>query len=291
MTVILGLVSAVLFGAADFVGGLGAQRLHPVVITGAGAVVGGISLAVLLLFTGGAWSPAAVGLGAASGVAGAIAISLLYACLAIGPMSILAPIMAVVSALVPAAYALARGERLGLGGYVAIGVSLVAAVLLSAVRGERALRASGRALAMAATAGAMIGVFLIIIHSTPADSGFIPLIANRATNAALMSGALAVLLLVHRRRRVVFTSVEPAGAAWRAGLALAVTGGVIDAVANALTLVAMRTGQLTVVSVLIALSPAGTAILAAVVLRERVSPLQYLGIGLALAGGGLFALG
>ena len=290
MIVVLALTCALLFGAADFVGGLAARRLSAIVVTGAGAVAGGVTLAIVLAATGGQWSVPAALLGAASGVAGAVAISLLYACLALGPMSILAPAMAVVSALVPVAAELLRGERLAPTAYLAAAIALVAAVLLGSVRGQRGLRASRRAVLMAVGAGAMIGVFLILIDLTPADSGVVPLVVNRATNATIMA---VTLLVIGARRRVSIP--EPARGpvdreAWRSGIRLAALGGVIDAIANTLTLLAIRIGDLTIVSVLIALSPAGTAILAAVVLRERVSRTQYAGIALALVGGTLFAL-
>jgi drug/metabolite transporter (DMT)-like permease len=71
---------------------------------------------------------------------------------------------------------------------------------------------------------------------------------------------------------------------------LAVACGVLDAVANGLMLVALRLGELSIVSALTALYPAGTILLAAVVLGERVAAIQWLGLTLALVAGGLLAL-
>ena len=77
---------------------------------------------------------------------------------------------------------------------------------------------------------------------------------------------------------------------WRAGLWLAVVCGAIDASANAVLLLGLRIGELTVMSVLTALYPAGTIILAAVVLRERIAPVQVVGLVLALIAAGMLAL-
>lgn len=77
---------------------------------------------------------------------------------------------------------------------------------------------------------------------------------------------------------------------WRGGVALAVYSAVTDAVASTLLLLALRLGSLAVVSVLSALSPAGTILLAALVLKERVAFVQWIGLGVALVAAGLLAL-
>ena len=78
---------------------------------------------------------------------------------------------------------------------------------------------------------------------------------------------------------------------WRAGLWLAVGCGIIDAVANVGLLLGLRLGELSVMSVLTAMYPAGTIILAAIVLKERIAPVQYLGLALAIAAAAMLALG
>ncbi|MET1017346.1 MAG: EamA family transporter, partial [Leifsonia flava] len=76
----------------------------------------------------------------------------------------------------------------------------------------------------------------------------------------------------------------------RTGIMLAVACGVIDAVANTLLLLGIRVGDLSVMSVLTALYPAGTILLAAIVLRERIAPVQWIGLALALTAAGMLAL-
>ena len=282
----LGSFAALVFGAADFLGGLAARRSHPVLVTATVAFTGLLVLGLFLPFVPGRWSPEAVLWGGLSGVAGALAIALLYACLAIGPMSILSPLTAVISALVPVSVGLARGEQLGTLGYVGLGLALVAVVLVGFVPEKGAARPTLPGVLMAVGSGAMIGAFLVLIDQAPDDSGLVPLLLNRAVNGVLMLGATAFLVLRYRStartgtRRTLGTG----------GLRLAMFGGVVDAVANSLLLLGVRLGDLSVIGVLTALYPAGTILLAASVLKERIAPVQWAGLAVALAATGLLAI-
>lgn len=305
LTVLIGLSSAIVFGAADFLGGLASKRINPMRVTAIASAVGFLLLVAALPILGGTWSWPAVWLGALSGVTGAIAIALLYACLAIGPMSILSPLTAVVSAIVPLTVGLIGGERLQPIGYLALGIALVAVVLVGFVptgrdeplaEGElphpthmHAVRPSLRGVAMAIGSGIAIGAFLIVIDLTPDDSGLVPLVVNRATNASIMLAAVGAVALVARRRARV-SGAEVSSSGWRAGLALAIACGLIDATANVGLLLGIRLGELSVMAVLTALYPAGTIILAAIVLKERIAWLQYVGLALALIAAAMLAL-
>ena len=282
----LGTFAALVFGAADFLGGLAAKRSHPVLVTATVALTGLVVLVLVLPFVPGRWSPEAVLWGGLSGVAGALAIALLYACLAIGPMSILSPLTAVISALVPLSVGLARGERLGSLGYLGLGLALVAVVMVGFVPEKGAVRPTLPGVLMAIGSGAMIGTFLVLIDQAPDDSGLVPLLWNRGVNGVLMLGATAFLVLRYRStartgtRRTLGTD----------GLRLAMFGGVVDAVANSLLLLGVRTGDLSVIGVLTALYPAGTILLASSVLKERIAPVQWAGLAVALAATGLLAI-
>jgi uncharacterized membrane protein len=281
---VLGLLSAIVYGSADFFGGVASRRIGAVRTTAVGAVAGLVLLLIALPIAGGTWSASAVGWGALSGVVGAAAVGLLYACLAIGPMSILSPLTALVSALVPAAWGLIGGDRFAPIGYLAIGLALVAVVLVGFVPEEGAVRPSTRALGMAVAAGAMIGVFLILLDQTPEDSGVVPLLANRAVNGAIMWAVVGVLVLRARRWALGGPRLEGRGVGIAAG------GGALDASANLLILTGLRLGDLTTMSVLVALYPAGTILLAALVLRERVAPVQWVGLVLAVVAAALLAV-
>jgi uncharacterized membrane protein len=290
-----GLVGAFVYGGADFLGGLASKRLSPFAVTGIAAFSGLLVLLVAYPLVGGEWSPDAVLWGSLSGISGAVGISLLYACLAIGPMSILSPLTAVVSAVVPLTVGLARGATFQPIGYVALALALVAVVLVGFVPEKGAVRPSLRGVLMAIGSGAMIGVFLIAIDVAPPDSGLVPLFFNRAVNGVIMSAIVLVAWVVARRRpdaraRPAAASDRPSRASLRTALALALACGVADAAANGLILTGLRLGELSVMSVLTALYPAGTIVLAAIVLKERIAPLQIVGLVLAIAAAGMLAL-
>ena len=223
LTVAIGLVAALIFGAADFFGGLASKRISVLRVTAITAAAGLVVLLAATPFFDGEWSWSAVLLGGLSGVTGAAAITLLYASLALGPMSILSPLTAVVSALLPMLVGQLRGERFLLIGYVAIGLALIAVVLVGFVPEKDAVRPSAKALAMAVGSGTMIGAFMIIIDLTPDDSGLVPLILNRAVNAAIMATAIGVLALLawRKRSRLRVLSASPAAGRRRPRLRMA----------------------------------------------------------------------
>ncbi|AMB57537.1 hypothetical protein AWU67_00190 [Microterricola viridarii] len=303
---ILGLAGALAYGTADFFGGLASRRITAMPTSAIAAAAGLTALALTLPWLGGEWSASAVGLGVLAGLAGAVALPLLYASLALGPMSILSPLTAVVSALVPMTVGLARGESLSPIGYGALGLALIAVVLVGFVPEKGAVRPSLRGILMAIGSGAAIGVFLILIDLTPEDSGVNPLIVGRAVNAAIMAAAAVLIWRIGVRRaggKWVGRTMSDGGAgsvaahprtlspAVRTGVLLAMLGGFCDACANVLILIGLRLGELSVMSVLVAMYPAGTILLAALVLRERIAPVQWLGLALALVAAGLLALG
>ncbi|GIT79624.1 multidrug transporter [Leifsonia sp. LS1] len=287
--VALGLLSALVYGSADFVGGVAARRIGALRATAVGALSGLALLLLSLPLVGGAWTSAAVGWGALSGIVGSVAVFLLYACLAIGPMSILSPLTAVVSAIVPLTWGLIGGDRFALIGYVALGVALIAVVLVGFVPERGAVRPSGKALLMAVGAGVFIGAFLILLDQTPADSGVVPLIANRAVNGAIMWAVVGVAVVRARAAEGGPSGGATADRFTRRGTGLAAGSGVLDASANVLILVGLRAGDLSTMSVLVALYPAGTILLAAIVLRERIAPVQWIGLALAVGAAGMLA--
>jgi drug/metabolite transporter (DMT)-like permease len=293
LTAVLSLSGALVFGAADFLGGLAAKRLGAVLATAVSALAGTVALAVAVPLLGGEWHVTDLFWGAAAGVVGAVAIALLYACLAIGPMSILSPLTALVSAVVPMAWGFLGGERLGGLGYWALGIALVAVVLVGFVPERGAVRPSLRGILMGIGSGAAIGAFFIIIDQTSASSGLVPLAVNSAVTAVIMFAAVGVLALIRASRRVP----QPAdlGAARApvrtiADLRLAAACGVVNAAANSLLLLGIRAGDLSIAAVLGAMYPAGTILLAALVLKERIAPVQWVGLVLALVAAGMLAL-
>ncbi len=287
LTVSLGLLAALGFGAADFAGGLAAKRLHTLAVTGAVAFVGLIVLGTTSLLLQDEWSVEGAFWGAMSGVTGVAAIGLLYACLARGPMSILSPTTAVLSALVPMTYGLIRGEGLSPWVYPALGLALVAVVLVGFVPDERAIRPTPTALLMAIGSGVLIGLFYIFIDLAPDSSGITPLVANRMLQFTLVGLILLVVVLAKGRGFLVKPSVDPWP--WSRVVWVLVAGGILDALSNIAVLTGFRVGEVTIVAVLTALYPAGTILLASVVLHERIQRVQWVGLGLALVASMLLA--
>jgi len=299
LTAVFSLAGALVFGAADFLGGLAAKRVSSVLVTAVAALTGFVLLAVAAPFLGGDWNPDDVFWGVVSGIAGAIAISLLYACLAIGPMSILSPLTAVVSAVVPMVWGLVvGGERFAALGYWALGLALVAVVLVGFVPERGAVRPSLRGILMAVGSGVAIGTFFVTIDQTSEESGVVPLVLNRGVTAVIMFAAVGVLALLAARRRERMPRPANLGAAaaparstaTAAGVRLAIACGAVDVTANGLLLIGIRAGDLSVAAVLGAMYPAGTILLAALVLKERIAPVQWAGLVLALVAAGMLAL-
>lgn len=291
LSVVLAFVGSLVYGGSDFFGGLASRRMSAIKVTAINSVAGLGLLLLLTAFIPGKWNGEVLLWGGLAGLVGAASLGLLYACLAIGPMSILAPIMALISAIIPIVVGFATGERLDPLGYLGLALGLVAIVLICFVPDARAVRASPRALVMATAAGLAIGLYLVFINRTPQDSGLSPLILTFVVAGAVMGAILLVRRLARGPRRpgtTEATRVTPSRA--RSAAALAVYSGLTDACAAALFLFALRLGDLSVVAVLSALSPAGTILLAAAFLKERIAPVQWAGLAVALVAAAMLAL-
>ena len=214
---------------------------------------------------GASFPTAAVTWGAASGVASAASFALLYRTLAIGPMSVLSPVTALVSAALPVAVGLLEGETLSalaVGGMV---LAFVAIVVVSGGTDTHAARPSRAALLLAFGAGAAIALQLVCLDQAPDDSGIAPLLVGRAVSTAVVLAAAFML-----RRRLGNT---------RPSLPASAAAGVLDSLANFAFLLAVRDGDLAVVAVITALYPAATVVLARAFLAERIGPIQLAGLG------------
>lgn len=282
LAALLAICASALFGVADFFGGMSARRIAPAITSATSQLAGFVVLAAAALVVGGRLGGEDLALGAAAGLIGAAALWTFYRGLAIGAMSVVAPVSAVTSAIVPIVTGLFLGESPALGQWAGIALALPAVVLISregtaepearAVEPleERATQAGNRAGVIAGLlAGAGFGAFIVLVTRTSEASGLWPLVASRTVASLLTLAALALTGLL---RRVV------AGP----GLAIAGLAGVLDATSNVLILEAGRRGLLVLVGVIGSLYPATTVILARVVLGERLQPHQVLGLALAV---------
>jgi drug/metabolite transporter (DMT)-like permease len=283
MIALLGLSSALVYGASDFLGGLASRRITPLLVSFVSQLAALLIAAVATFVSNPHWSVSTVVLGIVAGVAGGIGTWAFYASLAIGPMSVVSPGVAMIYAVVPAIVGFAIGERIAVLGYVALAVVVVAAVLLAMPRQSDPIRVTPRAVLLGSVAGLGFAGYIIAIDRTPTDSGLAPLLVDLFV-ATVLYGAV---LLINRARS---GSAELAGIRNRTGLVQAVLAGVLLAAGNILLVIGLHLGELAVMGVLNALYPLGTVILAFFVLRERLSLLQTLGIVLALAASAVLAL-
>jgi drug/metabolite transporter (DMT)-like permease len=265
---LLALCSAAIYGIGDFCGGSAARRTPAASVLLWSHVVGLVLAAASLPLVSADPTTSDVLLGALGGLGGAAGVGLLYQALSIGPMSVVAPTTALLAAIVPVLAGLIQGERPSAGIGIGIVLALVAIVLVAA-EGEGSLKpADPRSLLYALGAGLGFGLFFVALSHTGDHAGTWPLLGARAASV----GVVGALALVGR------VPAKVAGGA----RSLTVAAGVLDVTANLLYLLAVRRGLLSVVSVLAALYPVSTVVLARVLLRERFTSLQRVGMALAL---------
>jgi drug/metabolite transporter (DMT)-like permease len=264
---VLGLAAALTWGAADFGGGLTSRRTAVLGVVLTTQLVGMFVAATLGVLRHEALpAPADLAWSVVSGTAGVVAISALYHGLAVGRMGVVAPVTGVLAATIPVvAGVVLQGLPPAL---VSAGIvlAIVAVVLVSRVKGE----AGGRSgVEFGVVAGIALGVFNVTTAQISRGLVFGPLAIVRATEALVVIGVLLLTRPVWWPTR----SLLPA---------LAVVG-VLDMLGNGCYIAAAQSGPLAVASVLSSLYPVSTVILAAAILRERVTRAHALGIALALA--------
>jgi drug/metabolite transporter (DMT)-like permease len=274
---LLALASSFAYGSSDFLGGLAARGAHVLRVVLVAAPASLLVELVLWPAAGARFSAGAVLWGAGSGVASAVGFALLYQTLALGPMSVLSPVTAIVSAVFPVAVGLIAGERLSAVAVGGMALALAAVVIVSGGTDGRSVRPSRTALVLAFCAGAAVALQLICLNAAPDDSGVAPLIAGRAVSSAIVAGCTVLW-----RSRL--------GDA-RPSLAVSFAAGALDSLANFAFLLAVRQGELGVTAVITALYPAGTVLLARALLSERIAGSQLAGLGLAAVAVSLLAVG
>jgi drug/metabolite transporter (DMT)-like permease len=286
MPAVLALLSAVVWGVGDFLGGVASRRSsaeQTLVISVPAGLVFVIPLAALV----GGSVAASVLPGLVAGVFGGVGILLLYAALALGPMGVVSPVSAVLGAAIPVIVGLLRGERPALAAYVGMALAVVAIVTVgleptSPTDDAVHQRVTPRALLLSIGAGVGIGLFFSVIALAPSSGGLWPIVFARGMSTVIL--VTLGVLTARRRHQPVLPSAP--SSRW-----LALSAGATDVTANAFYLVAAQTGLLSVVAVLGSLYPAATVLLARFVLAERLRPAQKVGMVLAIAAAALLALG
>jgi len=281
---LLALTAAASWGAADFVGGVAGRRASAVSVAFASQLIGLGGLVVLAPLVPAPPHLTDLAWGMGAGVGAAFGVALLYHGLSVGLMSVVAPVTAVGAACIPVLAGLAGGERPPGTALVGVVVALAAVALLCAFpaddqpapfdedgasslagaddRPDGAIRARAGLLTGLAS-GTGFGTYFVFLGHAGHHAGVWPLLGSRTTAVALLAGALAAT------RRPLLPSVF----GWEV---LAVGG--LDVVANVSYLLATRRGLLSIVALLAALYPAATVAMARVLLGERLSRTQAVGL-------------
>lgn len=272
LPILLAGTSALIWGTADFFGGravqLGAggrgQSLSVTVVSQLCAIP---MIALFLLIVPGQFSVSAMLWGALAGVAGLAGIVLLYQGLSTGAMAIVAPTTAVTSAVIPIAGGLLLGERPGAVPLIGAFCAVVAIGLVSSGPAAGHARVDAKVIGLALTSGAMFGFFFLLLARAGDEAGMWPLAAARV--AALPLGLLLLKPMsgsLRLPRRII---------------GLTAAAGVLDLTANGLYLIAVYQGEISILAPIAALYPASTVVLALLVHKEKLVPLQVIGLGLA----------
>lgn len=275
MPFLLAVASAVCYGSADFIGGIVTRRLAAIPVVLLSQAAGLLAIGLLLPMLP-ATTPTTSDFvwGAVAGLAGGTGVALLYHALAIGTMSVVAPITAVAAVAIPVIASVALGERPGWQAAVGILIGVGAIVLVSRQTltaepvdsHEHSHRSLG--IGVALCSGVAIGLFLLALAQTRPSAGLWPLVASRVVSVTLMA-------VVAGARRTSLRMSTRLGA-------LTVAGGLLDMLANALYLLAVQIGPLSPVVTLSSLYPASTVLLARAVLGERLNVWQMVGVGCAM---------
>ncbi|WP_197415523.1 DMT family transporter [Mycobacterium sp. IS-1590] len=278
--VALALASALGYGISDFVGGLASRRVAALRVVLVSYPIALVVLAALAVPIGGVVSQGAVLWGVLCGVSQAFGVWWFYAALGSGPISVVSPLTAILVAGIPVGFGLALGERPGLLAGVGVVLALIAVVLVSREASDEDFtehRFTPTVAWLTIGSGVAFGLNFVLIDQAPVEAKLWPLVFARAS----ATGLVVVIALLSRNLR------PPSGNP----LKLAVLAAFLDVGANIAMLLALQAALLSLAGVLMSLYPAATVLLAIVVLRERVTRWQALGMVLALAAVAMIAAG
>ena len=303
MVTILALAAAILYGTADFLGGVASRRARVFAVLALTVPTGAVVMVVVALLGGTPWvsgllghgglgAPtsvgdwSAVGWGALSGVCGAAGLIAFYAGFASAPISVVAPVAALVSAVLPVGVAVAQGERPHSSVIAGGLLCLIAIVLVSTQSaqpaehrdesppGEKRRGASSRmqALAYGVAAGVGFGLFFLFLKDAGQSGVLWPVAISRSAGTVVALGLALV------------TGTRP----WRKRgggvIRIAVISGTLDAAANVCYVLATRAGLFGLAVVITSLYPGVTVLLARFLLGEQMRWLQRAGLVLAAVG-------
>jgi drug/metabolite transporter (DMT)-like permease len=269
MAILFALLAALGYGSSDFCAGLLSRRYAPEPVSGIVILVELLTTIVGVILVGGHGPrPGALEWGALSGLGGGGGTLLLYRGLAAGDMAVTATLSAVIAAVVPALVGIALGDHLAIAAVVGIAAAVPAIALVSWQPSSRA-GGSRAGAAYGLLAGCGFALLFIALDRAGTRSGAWPLLPGQTVGLLVVTpGAVRGLRRGTRLRT--------------RDLSLAVAAGVVVGTAALIYLAATGHGALAIVAVVTSLYPAFTVLLARIVLSERWSRRQAVGLLIAV---------
>ncbi len=277
MVVFYAVLSALTFGTADFLGGFSSRKNSATAAVAWSQGAGFLTVLIVAPLMGAeAVGSSDILWGIIAGLSGAMGVLILFHGLSTGLASIVSPLAALSGAVLPVIFGLLIGERPPLLTWIGVALSLPAILLLSWEQGEKQDHVF-RSVRMGLLSGACFGGFFIFISRTSDASGMWPLAAARAVTVPLF-----ILMTLFRKGHVRLLPGTKR---------ITLISGFLDMAANALYLLAARTGYLILAVVLTALYPAPTVVLQRVFLREKLTRPRIAGLVLSISGAALIGAG
>jgi uncharacterized membrane protein len=272
LAITLSLLAAVAFGSGDFFGGMGSKRAKANAMIISSQLIGLVAYIILALVTQETFPEARyLVIGMFGGLFGCIGLNALYRGLATGRMGLVAPVSAVLAAIIPMIYGVFTLGLLPIHKFLGLGIALVAVWLIS--RSEQLGKIQWRDLVLPVIAGLGFGIAFIFVSELADGTVFWGLTALRITSITVMF----LFTLFSTRSLVRQEYFVPMSVLWFVALA-----GGLDSIGNVLLILANQNGRVDIVNVLSSLYPAPTILLAWWLLKEKIIRPQLVGIVLAL---------
>ena len=270
LALICGLAAAASFGTGDFCGGVATKKSSVFSVIVISQIVGLALLAGLAVTLGEPIPPGNnLVFGGLAGLFGTLGLTALYIGLARGRMGIVAPVSAIVGAVLPIIAGIFM-EGVPTGGQL-LGLLLGVFAIWYLAGGNGVTPAHARELVMPILAGSGFGFFFIFIDQVSETTIFWPLVTARFVSITM------ILTFIMVRRQQVPSRLNPQL------LIVVMLAGIFDAAGNIFFALASRLGRLDISTTLTSLYPAGTVFLAWLILKEHLTTRQCFGVGIALA--------
>ena len=272
MAILLAVISAILYGWSDYMGGRATRYMSVLRVTLYVEFLMTVSYVALVVFDPAPFVFRDVMWGAIAGIGGVGGVAAFYLALSMGAISVASPVAGVLSAVVPVIVGIALGERPGVIAMLGILLALSSVVLVSGALSSRRAEVTmpRRQVALVVVSGVLFGLWYVALDMAGSESGWWTLLGSRALTVPAL--IIAAFLL---RDRLKADRASSSGNRWTLGAWATIL------IANLAYLVAVRSGLLSIVAVIASMYPASTIGLAILLDRERLSKTQWLGVGVA----------